>query len=70
MKVHKNKMSFHVVMHKKTGVLAELQLGSWFGKIIWLVDYDEIPKGAIACDPYLIYNDDKRFNDYESLGEL
>lgn len=58
-----------VVMHKITGELKELTY-SWLCKVIWLTEYDFIPESAIAVFPYVIYEDDKRFKQYEVIGEL
>lgn len=57
------------VINKKTGELAEMTR-SWFGEIIWLVDFDLIPKDVIAGRPYLLFNDTIEFKDYEVLGDL
>lgn len=62
-------MKAQAVMHKKTGDLKEMTK-SWMGWVIWLMDYDKIPKGSLAVWPYLIYNDDVRFKDYEIVGAL
>lgn len=58
----------HIVMHKETGQLAELTK-SWFGYIIWLKDFEELPNDMTYLD-YVIFDDDKRFKQYEVLGEL
>ncbi len=62
-------MNTKIVMHKKTGELKEMT-ESFLGQVIWLVDYDKIPSNKIACFPYVIYDDNIMFNDYETLGDL
>jgi DNA gyrase inhibitor GyrI len=58
-----------VAIHKKEGGLVEVTK-SWIGLVIWLQEYDLIPKGSVAIWPYVIYHDDPRFNDYEIIGSL
>lgn len=59
----------NVVMHKRSGELKEMTK-SWMGYVIWMAEYDDIPKHAICIWPYVIYDDEKRFNDYVILGDL
>lgn len=58
-----------VVMHKKTGDLKEMSYNLDFGNIIWLLDYDEIPKDS-KVSSCCIFSDDKRFKEYEIISEL
>lgn len=58
-----------VVINRKTAELAEMT-HSWFGLVIWLMEFNDIPEGTRATYPYLIYDDDKRFKDYDVIGEL
>ena len=57
------------VMQKETGELKEMTYNLDFGQIIWLEDYDAIPKSA-KVGKFVIFSDDKRFKEYESLGNL
>lgn len=57
-----------VMMHKKTGKLVEMT-DSWFGKVIWLVDFDYLNPYEIAAFPSVIYDDDKRFKNYIEIGD-
>ena len=63
-------MKSKVVMNKYTGDLAELTNNYLFGKIIWIVEYDKIPKGSMLLGKYIIFNDEKRFKDYEVIGNI
>lgn len=58
-----------VVMHKETGDSKEMTYNNFWGQVIWLYEYDCIPKNEIVSK-YVIFNDDKRFKEYESLGGL
>lgn len=62
-------MKPQAVMHKRTGAIKEMRK-TWMGLVIWMMEHEEIPKDAIACWPYIIYEDDKKFFDYEILGKL
>jgi hypothetical protein len=63
-----NKSKKHkVMMNIKNGDLAEMTR-SWFGDVIWLVDFESINPGTIAKFPIVIYSDDERFNDYVQIG--
>lgn len=63
-------MTLKVVMHKETGELAELQEKSFFGAVIWLMDYDTIKPHILAVPPFLLYDDDNEFRNFIVLGEL
>jgi len=58
-----------VAINKRTAKLVEVT-SSFMGDVIWLKDYGTIDPRALAIYPLVIYSDDKRFNDYEILGEL
>lgn len=66
-------MTSQVVMHKKTGHLAEMTNSS-FGRIIWRTEYTMIAKGELAgkisLKGLIIFHDMPEFNDYEVIGEL
>lgn len=57
-------------MHKRTGKLAKLLKGTWFGDIIIYDDWP-VEKPITGKAPF-IFDDDKRFDltKYEILGEL
>lgn len=61
---------FKVVMHKETGDLAELQEKSFFGAVIWLMDYETIKPHTLAVPPFLLYDDSSEFQNFILLGDL
>lgn len=58
-----------VVIHKKTGKLAEMTK-TWMGFVIWLVEFDDLPKDTLCIWPHVLYDDDVRFQNYELVGGL
>jgi hypothetical protein len=58
-----------LVLNTRTFEIAEMTK-SWFGNIIWLVEYNDIPKGSLAGYPHLIFDDDERFKHYKIIGDV
>ncbi len=57
-----------IVVNQRTGDIGEL-IKSWIGFVIFAKEYNQAPQG-LAVYPYVIYDDDKRFYEYEIVGKI